>query len=543
MKARHLRRVLPGLLVLAAACGGGGGGADKGGEKGKDAGPPQQGGTAALAVSTDFQAFNPVTNTHLTTDDVIKHMLFTPLIQYDAKLQPQPWLAERWDLTENNVTFHLRRDVRWHDGKPVTAEDVKFTYDLAKDSAAASLLGSAFLNMVKSATVVDPHTIRFDFVAPHAQALDAFWWAPMPRHLLQGVSAGQLSTHPFNRTPVGSGPFKFGEWKSNQSLTLVANTEFPEPLGGRPNVDRVVFRITPEATTMVTELVNGTADMAAYTLQPDQAKQVQQQRGLDLRHYPSREFTFFAWNNTKPLFADARVRRALTMAIDRQRIIDGLLGGFGQPATGMIPSWSPMYTQQQPLPYDVNQAKALLAEAGWRDTNNDGVADRNGQPLRFTLTINSANRTHADIAQVVQQQLKAAGVAIDIRPQEFQSMLQQYKARNYDAVLANWSLDTFKVDPTPLFSCAQARVKGSANRTGYCNPQADQLAEQGMRSTDAAQAKQVWAQWAQLIQQDQPITFLYWSEDIAGLGPRVQNVEADARSKIVNIRDWWVRQR
>lgn len=543
MKARHLRRVLPGLLVLAAACGGGGGGGDKGGEKGKDAGPPQQGGTAALAVSTDFQAFNPVTNTHLTTDDVIKHMLFTPIIQYDAKLQPQPWLAERWDLTENNVTFHLRRDVRWHDGKPVTADDVKFTYDLAKDSAAASLLGSAFLNMVKSATVVDPHTIRFDFVAPHAQALDAFWWAPMPRHLLQGVAAGELSTHPFNRNPVGSGPFKFGEWKPNQSLTLVANPDFPQPLGGRPNLDRVVFRITPEATTMVTELVNGTADMAAYTLQPDQAKQVQQQRGLDLRHYPSREFTFFAWNNTRPLFADARVRRALTMAIDRQRIIDGLLGGFGQPATGMIPSWSPMYTQMQPLPYDVNQAKALLAEAGWRDTNNDGVADKDGQPLRFTLTINSANRTHADIAQVVQQQLKAAGVAIDIRPQEFQSMLQQYKAREYDAVLANWSLDTFKVDPTPLFSCAQARVKGSANRTGYCNPQADQLAEQGMRSTDAGQAKQVWAQWAQLIQQDQPITFLYWSEDIAGLGPRVQNVEADARSKIVNIRDWWVRQR
>jgi peptide/nickel transport system substrate-binding protein len=342
---------------------------------------------------------------------------------------------------------------------------------------------------------------------------------------------------------VGSGPFKFGEWKANQSLTLVANPEFPEALGGRPNLDRVVFRVTPEATTMVTELVNGTADMAAYTLQPDQAKQVQQQRGLDLRHYPSREFTFFAWNNTRPLFADPRVRRALTLAIDRQRIIDGLLGGFAQPATGMIPAWSPMYTQLQPLPHDVNQARQLLAQAGWTDTNNDGVVDKGGQPLKFTLTINSANRTHSDIAQVVQEQLKAVGVAIDIRPQEFQSMLQQYKAREYDAVLANWSLDTFKVDPTPLFSCAQARVKGSANRTGYCNPRADQLAEQGMRSTDPAQAKQVWAQWAQLIQQDQPITFLYWSEDIAGVGPRVQNVEADARSKIVNIRDWWVRQR
>lgn len=119
-------------------------------------------------------------------------------------------------------------------------------------------------------------------------------------------------------------------------------------------------------------------------------------------------------------------------------------------------------------------------------------------------------------------------------------MLQQYKARQYDAVLANWSLDTFKVDPTPLFSCAEARIANSANRTGYCNPQADQLMTRGLAATDAAQAKQIWAQYSQILQQDQPVTFLYWSEDLAGLGPRAQGVQTDVRSKIVNIRDWWI---
>jgi peptide/nickel transport system substrate-binding protein len=131
-------------------------------------------------------------------------------------------------------------------------------------------------------------------------------------------------------------------------------------------------------------------------------------------------------------------------------------------------------------------------------------------------------------------------VDVQIQPQEFQSMLQRYKAREYDAVLANWSLDTFKVDPSPLFSCAQAQVKNSANRTGYCNPRADALMEQGLRATDAAQAKGIWAQYGQVLNEDQPITFLYWSEDMAGLGPRPRNVETDARSKIVNIRDWWI---
>jgi peptide/nickel transport system substrate-binding protein len=541
MNASSARRLLPVIAtIVLSACGGGDGGGGGAGKEGADKGTPVQGGTAAISVLADFQAFNPVTNTHLTTDDVIKHMLFTPLIQYDEKLQPVPWLAERWELSDTAVVFHLRRDVRWHDGPPVTANDVKFTFDLAKGPSTASLLGSAYMNLVKSATVVDSFTVRFGFESPHAQALDGFWWPPLPQHLLKDAAPAELAQHPFNRRPVGSGPFKFVEWRPTQSVTLEANPQFPEALGGRPNLDRVVFRVVPEATTMVRELINGTSDMIGYTLLPDQGAQVQNQQGADLRHYPSREFTFFAWNNTRPPFNDANVRRAMTHGINRQQIIDALLKGFGQPATGMIPPWSPLYTQMQPLPHDPNAAKQLLAQAGYTDTNGDGIVEKGGQPLRVELTINSSNRLHADIAQVVQQQLKAIGVDLQIRPQEFQSMLQQYKARQYQAVLANWSLDTFKVDPTPLFSCAQAQIANSANRTGYCNPQADQLMNRGLATTDAAQSKQIWAQYSQILQQDQPITFLYWSEDLAGLGPRPQNVQMDVRSKIVNIRDWYI---
>ncbi len=527
--------------ALLAACGGGGdrrGGAGGGGANEQ----PVRGGTAVIAVSTDFQAFNPVVNTATTTDDINKHMLFTPLIQYDEKLNPVPWLAERWDLTDSAVTFHLRGDVKWHDGRPVTAEDVKFTFDLAKDSATASLLGSAYLNMVRDATVVDPRTIRFTFVAPHAQALEDFWWAPVPKHLLENVPPGELNQHAYNRNPVGSGPFRFVEWRPNASLTLAANDSFPAGLGGRPHLDRVVFRIIPEATTMVTELIGGTSDVIGYTLQPDQAQQIQNQPGVELRHYPYREFTFIAWNHRRPLFADAAVRRALTMAVDRGQIIQGLMHQFAQPASGMIPPWSPMYTAQEPLPFNPAQARQLLAQAGWRDTNADGIVDKGGQPFRFTLMVNSANRLHGDMATVIQRQLRDVGVQVDIRPAEFQSMLQQYKGREYDAVIANWLLDTFRVDPTPLFSCAQARIANSANRTSYCNPQADQLMDQGLRSTDAAQAKQVWQRFSQLLQQDQPVTFLYWTEDLAGVGPRVRNVTMDARSKIVNIRQWWKQQ-
>jgi peptide/nickel transport system substrate-binding protein len=513
----------------------------------RDAGPaevaggdPEPGGTAVIAVLSDFQAFNPVTNTHLTTDDVIKHMLFTPLVQYDEELNPQPWLAERWELTDTSVTFRLRRDVRWHDGQPVTAGDVKFTFDLAKDPEAASLLGSAYLNLVRSATVVDSFTVHFTFESPHAQALDGFWWPPLPAHLLEGVAAAGLAQHAFNRQPVGSGPFRFADWRPNQSLTLAANPDHAPSLGGPPHLERVVFRVVPEATTMVTELINGTADMIGYTLLPDQAAQIRDQRGVELRHYPSREFTFFAWNHTRPLFAEPRVRRAMTMAIDRQQIIDGLLQRFAVPSTGMIPPWSPMHPDLEALPHDPAAARRLLEEVGWRDSDGDGLLDRDGRPFRFVLTINSANRLHADIAQVMQQQLRQVGVDVQIRPQEFQSLLQQYKAREYDAVLANWSLDTFKVDPSPLFSCAQAQIAGSANRTGYCNPGGDALMAQGLRTTDEGEGRRIWSEYSRILQEDQPLTFLYWIEDMAGLGPRMRNVQTDVRSKIVNIREWWI---
>jgi len=534
MRPIKLLRLLPLLAVAASACGGG----DSGGTEA--AGNPTPGGTAVLGILTDFQGFNPVTVSNITSIDVMWQMLFTPLVRYDEKLNIQPYLAQSWELSDTSVTFRLRNDVKWHDGQPVTAEDVKFTFDMAKDESTASLLGSAYLTLVDRATVVDPQTIRFHFTMPHSQPLDAFWWAPLPRHLLQNVPAAQLSQAPFNQQPVGSGPFKFVSWERGQQLVLEANPQFPQALGGRPYLDRAVFRIIPEATTMLTELLSGNVDVIGWTLLPDQAQQLEGQEGVELKHHTSREFTYIGWNNARPQFSDPNVRRALAMAINRPQIIEGLLHGLGTPASGMIPPWSPMYSEQQPVPYDPNGARQLLAQAGWRDTNNDRILDKGGQPLRFTLMVNAANRMHQDIAAVVQQQLQQVGVQVDIRQSEFQTLLQQHRGRQYDAVIANWTLDTFKVDPTPLFSCQQARTEQSANRAGFCDPTVDQLTTQGLQTTDAGAAKQTWAQFSQRLQQLQPITFLFWSEDMAGVGPRLQNVEMDVRSKLANVTQWWI---
>lgn len=525
--------------LLLAACGGG----DQGGGKGgAGAGTPVNGGTAVVGVKADFGGFNPVSNSALATDEVIKFMLFTPLVQFDQKLNVQPYLAQSWELSDSGVTFKLRNDVKWHDGQPLTAEDVKFTFDLAKNPQSAAGVVGTYLGQVKSATVIDPYTIRFDFVAPHAQPLEDFWWAPVPKHLLKDVPPAQLAQAPYNLRPVGSGPFKFVSWQQGQQLALAANPQFPQGLGGRPRLDQVVFRIIPEATTRLTELTNGAVHVD-YSILPDEAKQVQQQRGIGLMHYPSREMTFIGWNTEREPFRDPNVRRAMTMAINRGQIIQALMFGFARPAGSVIPTFSPLAPNLQPLPYNPAGAKQLLAQAGWQDTNRDGIVEKGGRPLQFTIITNASNKLFQDIATVAQQQLKAVGVNAQIRTMEFQTLLQQHKARDYDAIITNWTWDYFRPDPTPLFSCAEAKKPKSANRSGYCSPQADQLMQAGLRESDPARAKQTWTQFSQQLQQDEPLTLLYWTEEIAGVGPALQGVEMDARGKLVNVSRWWIRRR
>ena len=519
------------VALLSAACGGDGGSEGPAGE-------PVTGGDAVISFRSDFDSFNPITNSAQVTDEVIKYMLFTPLVQFDSTLTVRPYLAERWELTDNDVTFHLRQGVTWHDGQPVTAEDVKFTFDMAKNTETGAGIIAANLGMVESATVVDPQTIRFTFTAPHAQALEDFWWAPAPKHLLQGVAPSSMAQAPFNQRPVGSGPFKFVSWEKGQALTLEANTAFPAALGGRPRLDRVTFRVIPESTIRLTELVSGSVHADLF-IPPSQAQQLEGQSGMKIEQAPSRSFTYMGWNNERPPFDDAAVRRALAMAIDRNKIIQALLFEYARPVGSFIPPFAPGAPELQPLPFDVAGAKALLAQAGWTDANGDGIVEKGGRPLRFTVLTNASNQLLLDIATVIQEQLKLVGADAQIRSLEFQTLLQQHRARDYEAVLANWAWDYFRPDPTPLFSCAEARKEQSPNRAGYCNPQADELMQAGLREADAARAKTIWAQYSQILQRDQPITPIYWSEDLTAAGPTLQGVTTDARGQLVNVTRWW----
>jgi peptide/nickel transport system substrate-binding protein len=525
-----LVRAATALLVvslLMGACGGG----DASG----------RGGTVVVGMRSDFGGFNPITSSAAYDLELNNYALFTPLIQYDDNLDPRPYLAESWEMQDDTaVVFRLRQDVRWHDGQPVTAHDVQFTFDMAKNAETASLIGSSFLAEVASARVIDDYTIAFRFARPHAQAIENFWWAPAPRHLLEGTAAAEMRNAPFNRQPVGSGPFRFHEWRANDQLVLVRNPDFPEGLGGPAAADRVVFRIIPEASTMLTELLTGSIHVD-IPLTPDQVRQVRDNSDTDLFSYPGRTVYYIGWNNARPPFDNPAVRRGLAHAVNSQEIVDALLYGEGQVATSTIPHWHPLHAETQAVTFDLDASGRLLDQAGWT-AGADGIRQNaQGQRLSFTL-LSSDDPLRRSVVEVLQNQLRRAGADVQIRIMEFQTMLQNHRNREFEAVFTNWVLDNFHVASAPmsLFHSSQADIEQSPNRSGVRNPRLDAAMERGMLATDEGQARDAWREVTQILQQEQPVTFVFWLNELAAARTSVHGIDMDPRGELRTIAEWTV---
>jgi peptide/nickel transport system substrate-binding protein len=546
----NVYRRAAGVLAVGvlAACGGGDGGGAGGAAKGapdRDAQVPEaqrRGGTIVVAAIGEIPDMNPLTATDQTADNVRQFVLFTPLITYNEKLEPVPYLARSWEVNADTteLTFHLRNDIYWQDGVKTTAYDVKFSYDLARnpDTGFPNL---AFWTHYGDATVPDSFTFKVK-MTPHADYLDPWRsFAPAPQHILKGVAPAQMRNQPFStRAVVANGPFKFVSHTEGQSWVFEANDRWPAELGGRPYADRIVFRPIPEPTTLLTELLNGNID---YYIAPtsDQAQQIEQNPNTRLATFPDRQFAVISWNERKPFFRDANVRRALTMAIDRESIVQGVRRGYGQLANSTVP---PFYWNYDPqagadLKYDPEKAKQLLAQAGWRDTNGDGILDKDGKPFSFTLYTNSGNRERQDITEIVQAQLKAVGIAVQPRLAEWGSLLDrlQREPRDYDAAVVGWVTE-FRIDDSDLFSCE--KLKEPFQWVGYCDRETQRYLDTLPKIADRAAAKPLWIEYQRRISHDQPFTFLYFTRRLEGVHERLRNVHPDARGDWVGAARWYL---
>jgi peptide/nickel transport system substrate-binding protein len=538
-----MRRALTAVLSLALAsmaCG------ERGERASESEAVPDSlryGGTIVVASLMEAHSMNPLASTDDISQDMQTFLLFTPLIRYNDELEPVPHLAESWDTATSGddmvLTFRLRDDVKWHDGTPTTAHDVAFTFERIKDPSTGYPRASLFA-LYDSAVVQDSFTISFH-LKRHAGYMDPWRTTPpIPAHILGDVPPAALRDHRFGtEDPVGNGPFRFVEHRSGDRWVFEVNREFPEELGGRPHVDRLVYRYIEEPTTRLAEFLAGDVDVYLIVA-PSQIEEIEKHAETRLVRYANRNYAFINWNERRPFFKDAAVRRALTLAIDRQEIVDFVQHGLGQVATGPVPPFHWAYDPDlEPLPYDPESARALLDSAGWIDRDGDGVRERGDVRASFELTTNAGNPAREDILTLVQAKLAQLGVEVRTRTQEAQSLRANITSpeRRFDAFVLGWSAD-FNLDDRRLFACSQ--LDGVFQWAGYCNARVDEILEQVIPMEDRAAAMPLWREYQRIMQHDQPYTFLYYDVRANAVRSRVKSVEMDIRGDFTNAGDWWI---
>lgn len=505
-----------------------------------DRGPPRYGGTVVVAGTSDLESANALVAGDVMTQEVNRYLLFLPLLAYDATLDYVPRLAESWRmLGDTAVVFRLRRDVRWHDGHTTTARDVAFTFRRLKDPETA-FPNAAYFEHWTGVTVLDSFTVRFRF-APHADPLAGVAMVPiMPRHLLDSIAPSRMRQAAFNKQPVGNGPFRFVSQRTNEGWILEANEDFPGELGGRPYVDRFVWRVVPERQAQVVALVSGDADVI---LAPpaDRFQELASEPGLRGIVRPSRKYTFIGWNGRRAPFGDARVRRALAMAVDRGEMLAALRDGRGELAVGPVDPHHWAYdTTLVPLPFDRAAAGALLAEAGFVDRDGDGATEGpDGTALAFDLAVPAGSDFSRNIAELVQSDLADVGVQVRIRTLDWNTLVADISGpeRRFDAVVMGWEGD-LRPNLRDLFH--SAALDGPFQLASYADPEVDALLDSLAVITERDAAAPLWSRLQAILRRDQPWTFLYYYPDLALARDRVRGIRMDIRGALAGVAHWWL---
>jgi len=504
-------------------------------------GGPAYGDTLVEASIGDISGLIP----NITSDSAsheIGNLVYSNLIRTDKNLRLEGELAEGWDISkdEMTITFHLRQGVKWHDGVEVTADDVDFTYRYMIDPKTPTAYAESF-RQIRRAEVVDRYTYRVTYEKPYSPALLSWGIWILPRHILEGPwKAGvDLRTTRQNRHPIGCGPYLFREWKTGEKVVLEANPDYFE---GRPYIKRVVYRIIPDPSTIFLELKAQNIDMAGltpihYRRQTDYPAF---RKAFNKYQYLSNSFAYLGFNLLDPRFQNKRVRQAMAYAINKQEIIEGVLLGLGQPAVGPYKPGTWWYKADvKTYPFDPERAKALLAEAGWTDTNSEGILAKNGKPFSFTIRTNQGNAVRKDTAEIIQRRLRAVGIDAQIHIVEWAAFINTFiRKRDFEAIILGWGLG---LDPDQ-YDIWHSSKTGSdeLNHISYKNPKVDALLEAGRRTFDEAKRKAIYGEFQDIMAEEQPVVFLYVPDALPVVSSRVRGIEPAPAGISYNFTKWYV---
>ncbi len=465
-------------------------------------------------------------------------LFFNGLVKYDKDLTLIGDLAHSWDISDDGlvITFHLKKGVKWTDGVEFSADDVMFGYKTIIDEKTPTAYKEDYLQ-VKKAEVLDKYTFRVTYDKPFAPALSSWGSLPiLPKHLLEGKD---ITKADFGRDPIGLGPYKFVEWIPGQKITLKSNHDYFE---GRPYIDNYVYRIIPDSATMFLELQAGGIDWMGlsplqYSRQTDShffKKNYQKFK------YPVFSYTYLGFNLKHPWFKEKKVRQAIAHAIDKEEIVKGILFGLGKSATGpYVPNTWPYNPDVKKYEFDPGKAKALLKEAGWQDTNGDGILEKDGKPFEFTILTNMGNSSRLKAATIIQWRLKKIGIKVNIRVLEWATFLNEFiDKRRFEVVMLGWGIG-LDPDQYDIWHSSKTAEK-EFNFVSYNNTEVDELLDKGRRTFDIEERKKAYYKIQEILADELPYIFLYVPDALPIIHARFKGIEPAPIGIGYNFPKWFV---
>lgn len=496
--------------------------------------------TLVQNLSTDPETLNPVIASSVYASSVYG-LIYEQLFTLDNQTTlPKPVLAQRWEISKDHLqyTFFLRGDVKWQDGVPFTADDVIYTYDKIQDPKVDAASARNYFRDVLKVEKLDDHTVRFTYRQPYVGALYTLGlMTVIPKHVFD--NGLDFNSHPANRRPVGTGPFQFMEWQTGQRIVLKKN----ESYWGEPYaIRKMFFKIIPDDLSVFQLFKKGEIDVIDLT--PLQwARQTESKKFLSrfVKHKMFTRFgsnySYIGWNELKPFFQDKRVRRALSHLVDRGAIDQKLLFDLYLPITGPFYPLGPNYDKTlKQIEYNELEAARLLDEAGWKDTDGDGLRDKNGVPLRFTLLFSSGLQYYEQLTPILRKNFRQAGIELNLRRLDGISMFKMIEEKDFDAYLAAWGRGAGEEDLYQIWHSSQAN--GGSNFISYANPEVDHLLEEARREFDDTRRAGIQKSIHRLLYEDQPYTFMFARPELTARSARFKNVKEYPLG--LDVREWLI---
>jgi peptide/nickel transport system substrate-binding protein len=538
------------LLATAtlAACGGN----DDDARPAGDANGGAAGGTMVVTSAADADFLLPPLVTQITGRQVTDQ-LFDRLADIGDDLNAvgdagfRPRLADRWEWAADSmsIAFHIDPRARWHDGRPVRASDVAYTHRVYRDPATGST-SAPLVADIDSVSVRDSATavVWYARRTPHQFFDAAYQLVIIPEHVYGAVKNADLRTSPVVRQPVGSGRFRFTRWEPGATIELVSDTA---NYRGRAKLDRVIWSITPDFAAAAAKLFAGEADFFE-TLRPEQIADIGKTPSVKVVPYPSLAYGYLGFNfrdpgsrtRAHPILADAGVRRALTMAVNREAVVKNVFDTLAYPGRGPFVRALSADVQVQQVGFDLAGAQRLLDSLGWRDGNNDGVREKNGRPLRFSIMVPTSSAVRQRMAVLIQEQLRQAGVQAEVEALEFNAFIERMRQRRFDSYFGAWN-----VDPTPgsiRQSWTSTGITGDegSNYGAYASPRFDALVDSALAARTPQQSKAYYQQAYQQIIDDAPALWVYEPRFFAGAHTRLRPVGLRADGWWNSLADWTI---